>query len=87
MQYCNLNDKFISNIFDKSKIKINRYSPGFNIKVIDRKLLNVNSTDILVLLAWNLKNEIIKQENFFLKNGGKLVLPFPQPKIISYKNI
>ena len=87
MQYCNLNGKFISNIFDKSKIKINRYSPGFNIKVIDRKLLNVNSTDILVLLAWNLKNEIIKQENFFLKNGGKLVLPFPQPKIISYKNI
>ena len=33
-------------------------------------------------MSWNIKNEIIKQEQKFLKSGGKFIIPFPKPKII-----
>ena len=38
--------------------------------------------DYLLLLSWNLKKEIIKQEKNFVKNGGKFIIPFPSPKIL-----
>ena len=44
---------------------------------IDRK-----NIDYMLLLSWNLKSEILKQEKNFIKQGGKFITPFPQPKII-----
>ena len=83
MQVCNIG-KFLENIYDKSKIKDGKYTPGTHIKIIDPKELHSKNDDYLLLLSWNLKNEIAKQEKKFLKGGGKLIIPFPKPHIFKY---
>ena len=37
---------------------------------------------IALLLAWNYKSEILDKENQFRTNGGKFLLPIPEPKLI-----
>ena len=37
LQYCNINSKLISNIYEVNKFKFNRYTPGTNIKIISEK--------------------------------------------------
>ena len=82
MQFCGINNKIIDFVFDRSKLKINKYTPGTNIKIVDPKKLNKLKPDYLLLLTWNLKKEIMKQEKLFLKRGGKFIIPFPKPKVV-----
>ena len=82
MQYCKIDNKLIDYVFDKSKLKQRRFTPGTNIKVLDPKFITRKKVDFLIILAWNIKKEIIKQENSFLKKGGKFIIPFPNPRIL-----
>ena len=56
---------------------------GTNIKILNPKKINVRKIDYLLILTWNLKKEIILQEKKFMKGGGKFIVPFPKPKVIS----
>ena len=83
MQYCGINYKNIDHVFDKSSLKQNCFTPGTYIKIKSPKFLKKTKTDYLLILSWNIKNEIIKQEKNFANNGGKFIIPFPSPKILN----
>ena len=83
MQFVKIDNKLIDHVFDKSKLKQGRFTPGTNIKIRDPKHISRNKVDYLIILSWNIKDEIIKQEKVFLKKGGKFIIPFPKPKILN----
>ena len=66
--------------------KQNKFTLGSKIPTKDPKFIAKKNVDYLLLLSWNLKKEIIKQEKNFLEKGGRLIIPFPKPKVVS-KNI
>ena len=82
MQFCNINKKIVDYVFDKSNLKQERYTPGTQIKIKNPTEIKKTKTKYLLLLSWNLKKEIIRQEKLFIKNGGKFIIPFPSPKIV-----
>ena len=82
MQFAKIDNNLIDYVFDKSKLKQGRFTPGTNIKIMDPKHISRNKVDYLLILSWNIKDEIIKQESFFSKKGGKFIIPFPKPKIL-----
>ena len=82
MQFCKIDNKFIDHVFDKSKLKQGRFTPGTNIKIMDPKYISKKKPDYLIILSWNIKDEIIKQEKDFFRKGGKFIIPFPEPKIL-----
>lgn len=82
LQFCKIGNNLIDYVFDKSKIKQNRYTPGTNIKILNPSLISRDNVDFLLILSWNIKNEIMKQEINFRKNGGKFIIPFPNPRIL-----
>ena len=83
MQFSKIDNKLIDYVFDKSKLKQGRFTPGTNIRIRDPKHISRNKVDYLIILSWNIKNEIMKQEKIFLKKGGKFIIPFPKPKILN----
>ena len=62
LQFCNLRYNNIDCAYDKSKLKQGRYTPGTFIKIKKPSKLKRQNTDYLLILSWNIKNEIIKQE-------------------------
>ena len=78
LQICKIGS-YLDNIYDKSKMKQGKFTPGTHIKIIDPKFINVKKTKYLLLLSWNLAKEISKQESKFIKNNGKIIVPFPMP--------
>ena len=82
LQFCNINKNFIDFVYDKSKFKQGKYTPGTHIKIIDPKFINVKKPDYLLLLSWNILKEIVKQEKKYLRRNGKIIIPFPNPKIL-----
>jgi hypothetical protein len=43
--------------------------------------------DYLLILPWNLKNEIVEQMHFIQEWGGKLIVPIPEVSIIDPKEL
>jgi 2-polyprenyl-3-methyl-5-hydroxy-6-metoxy-1,4-benzoquinol methylase len=86
LNYCGLNNKIIDYIVDKNPLKLHKYTPGSNLKIISLKEFKVRLTkfNVLLLLAWNFKDEIIKD----LKDiGFKGVILSPFPKKVNVKKI
>lgn len=82
LQYCNIDSKLLNYISEVNKFKFNKYTPGSNIKIISEKEAKLKNPDYLLVLPWHFKDHIIKREQIFLKNGGKLIFPLPEIEII-----
>ncbi len=56
-------------------LKIGLYSPGMHVLVRNVVDARKNHPDYYVMLAWNYKDQILKKEAKFIKNGGKFIIP------------
>jgi hypothetical protein len=59
------------------------WTPGSHIPIISTELLK---PDYYLVLPWHFREGFIKQEHSYLKAGGKLVFPLPEPEIVSMEN-
>ncbi len=82
LQFCKINSKLLPYIADVNKFKFNKFTPGSKIKIISEKEAKAKKPDFLLVLPWHFKDYIIKREQKFLKNGGKLIFPLPEIEII-----
>lgn len=59
---------------DENPAKINKYSPGFGIKVISLEKLNKEKVDIVIILAWRFRHQIIAK---LKKYNVNFLIPLP----------
>jgi SAM-dependent methyltransferase len=70
-------------VVDRSPYKQGKFMPGVHLPVHDTtKLLEDPVPDYLLLLAWNFKDEIIRQQQEYRNRGGQFIMPIPVPHII-----
>ena len=74
--------RFLDFLIDDNEKKHNTYSPGFHIKVYDKKYLEIHDIKYLIILAWQHEQTIIKKYEKFLQKGGTILIPLPKFKII-----
>ncbi|MBF0357210.1 MAG: class I SAM-dependent methyltransferase [Magnetococcales bacterium] len=82
LNYCNIGRETLEFITEKTHLKIGRYSPGSAIPILPDSALVTENIDYALLLAWNFKDEIIKNQKEFRERGGKFIIPIPVPTII-----
>ena len=82
LQYCGIDSKLIDYIAEVNKFKFNKFTPGTNIKIISENEAKSKKPDYYLVLPWHFKDHIIKREQNFLKNGGKLIFPLPDIEIV-----
>ena len=85
LNYCNIDNKLISNFTDTTPGKINRFIPGKNIKILKYHKNILKNYNYVFLGAWNFKEEIFQKEKEFIKRGGSFITHVPKPKIIKNK--
>ena len=79
LNYCGIDTNFLDYIVDTTPLKQGKYTPGMHIPIIPPK--NLKNTDVALLLAWNYESEILLKEKMFRNNGGKFLIPVPNPII------
>ena len=67
---------------ERAEAKIGLFAPGTHIPVVHDDMLDENPPDYGLLLAWNLRDEIIRNLKSFSGNGGKFIVPMPELEII-----
>ena len=82
INYSRIDKELMQYIIDKNPAKQNMFLPQSNIEIISAKILKKNKPDYVIILPWNLKNEIVKELSFIKSWGGKFVVFVPKFKII-----
>lgn len=77
LNYCEINSDLIDYVVDLNPNKQGRFIPGSLIPIVDSKMLDTNPPDVLLILPWNLTNEIKSQLSEYLKAGMKAFRAIP----------
>ena len=71
---------------DKSPYKQNKFLPGSNIPIYQNEIIKSSKPDYIIILLWNLKDEISQQLNYIRGWDGKFVCAIPNFEIFKIKN-
>ena len=81
LHYCGIGKDLIPYTVDRSPHKQGRFLPGTHIPIYHPDRILETKPDYVVILPWNLKDEIINQLHFIREWGGQFVVPIPEVTI------
>jgi len=82
LNYCGVRTDFLDYTVDRSPYKQNKYLPGTHIPVKHPDKIKEDKPDYVLILPWNIKDEIMKQMNYIREWGGKFVIPIPKVEVV-----
>jgi len=78
LNYCGLGTESIGFVVDRNPHKHGLLMPGSRIPIRPVEALLEEQPDVVLLLAWNFKEEIARQQAEYCRRGGKLLVPVPE---------
>lgn len=82
LNYCSFNSDLIKFTVDKNPLKVGLYTPGMHLPVLAVDTLLEQLPDYVLILAWNFAPEIMQQQREYYNQGGKFIIPIPEPRIV-----
>jgi hypothetical protein len=83
LSYCGLTTRDLPYTVDRSPHKQGLFTPGQHIPVYHPDRLAAEAPDVLLILAWNFAEEVMRQQEAFWRRGGRFAVPIPAPELIS----
>ena len=83
LNYCGIRTDFLDYVVDRSPHKQGKFLPGVRIPIYPPEHIRETRPDYLLILPWNLKDEIIKQNAYLREWGGQFVVPIPKVTVHS----
>lgn len=81
LNYCGIRTDFIDYTVDRSPHKQGRFLPGTHIPIYHPDKVKETRPDYLLILPWNLKEEIMAQMAFIREWGAQFVVPIPEVEV------
>jgi hypothetical protein len=81
LNYCGIRTDMIDYTVDRNPYKHGKYLPGTRIPIFSPERIGETRPDYLLILPWNLKDEIMAQMSGIRQWGGKFIVPIPAPTI------
>jgi SAM-dependent methyltransferase len=81
LNYCGIRTDFLEYTVDRNPYKHGKFLPGTHIPIHPPEKLRETRPDYVLILPWNLKDEIMEQISFIRQWGGQFVVPIPDVKV------
>jgi 2-polyprenyl-3-methyl-5-hydroxy-6-metoxy-1,4-benzoquinol methylase len=81
LNYCGIRTDFLDYVVDRSPHKQGKFLPGTHIPICHPDRLRETRPNYVLILPWNLKNEVMEQNAYIREWGGQFVVPIPEIKI------
>jgi hypothetical protein len=83
LNYCGIRSDFIDYTVDRNAYKHNKFLPGSHIPIFSPERIRQTRPDYVLILPWNLKQEIIAQLSYVRDWGGQFVVPIPEVEVLA----
>jgi hypothetical protein len=81
LNYCGIRTDFLDYTVDRNPYKQGKFTPGTHIPIYSPDKIRETKPDYLLILPWNVKDEIMEQVSYIREWGGQFVVPIPEVKI------
>lgn len=81
LNYCGIRQDFIDYVVDRNPYKHGKFLPGTHIPVYGPEKIEETKPDYVLILPWNLRDEISRQLDYVRQWGAKLVVPIPRLEV------
>ncbi len=82
LNYCGIRTDLLDYTVDLNPHKQNKYLPGTHIPIKSPNSIKKDKPDYILILPWNIKDEIIKQLEYVRRWNGKFIIPIPKVRVI-----
>lgn len=83
LNYCGIGRDFVEYAVDVSPHKQGLFLPGTRLAIKDPEAIRETRPDYLLILPWNIKEEVMAQMSWIGEWGGKFIVPMPEVSVIS----
>lgn len=83
LNFLGLNARVVEYAVDKNTHKQGKYMPGVRVPIADPARLMADRPDYVMILPWNFRDEILRQQAAFLQAGGRFIVPIPDLEIVT----
>jgi hypothetical protein len=83
LNYCGIKNDIIQFVVDANPAKQNKFMPASHIPIVAEEQIKIERPDFLLILPWNLKDEIMAQLSYVREWGCKFVVPIPKLEVLS----
>lgn len=84
LQLLNLSDGTLLGCAERDIKKYGLYMVGSNLQIFPEEMLRDKATHFLVL-PWHLLDSIQKRELDWMRRGGKMIVPLPEPRVLTFE--
>lgn len=82
LNYCGIRTDLIEYTVDRNPHKQGLFTPGTHIPIYGPERITETRPDFVVVLPWNLLDEIVHQLAYITEWGGRLIVPVPQARVV-----
>lgn len=82
LNFAGLGSETIEYVVDRSPHKQGLFTPGSHLPILAPEKLVMDMPDYVLLLAWNLADEILRQEQEYTIRGGHFIIPVPNMRVV-----
>lgn len=87
LNYCGIREDLLPYTVDRNPYKQGKYLPGTHIPVFAPDHLEADRPDVILILPWNLKDEIIAQLGSARRWGARFLVPVPDPVLLELETV
>lgn len=87
LNYCGIRTDFLDFTVDANTYKQGTFTPGTRIPILSPERIREARPDYVLILPWNLSDEIRRAAAYIREWGGRFVVPIPQVKVLSNDNV
>jgi hypothetical protein len=82
LNYCGIRTDFLDYTVDANPHKQNLFLPGTHIPILHPDRIKIDKPEYILILPWNIKEEILEQLSYVHDWGGKFIIPIPELQVI-----
>jgi hypothetical protein len=82
LNFCGIKSDMIDFVVDANPAKQNKFMPASHIPIVQEEVLKQERPDFVIILPWNLKEEIMSQLSYIRSWNGKFVIPIPGVEVL-----
>jgi hypothetical protein len=82
LNFCGVKSDMISFVVDANPAKQNKFMPASHIPIVKEERIKAEKPDFIIILPWNIKDEIVKQLDYVKTWNCKFVVPIPKLQML-----
>lgn len=83
LNYCGIRTDFLDYTVDRNPYKHGKFLPGTHIPIYPPSKIQETKPDYVLILPWNVKDEIMEQMSSIREWGGQFIVPIPEVRVYS----